>query len=41
MGLDDAAFKEAQKNGEITAEVIKMLYLHLQMKSKINLMKFP
>lgn len=23
MGLDDAAFKEAQKNGEITAEVIK------------------
>lgn len=23
MGLDDAAFKEAQKNGELTAEVIK------------------
>lgn len=23
MGLDDAAFKEAQKNGEITAEIIK------------------
>lgn len=38
MGLDDAAFKEVQKNGEITAEVIKNAVFQnaTEIKNKFN-----